>query len=162
MEARLVNPVAGRQHLNFGFLLSEVVPSRHGSVTEEGDVMKMRVRMLRFRGFRARSIYLSRVCWVSWREPINGEIWDGGVVNFSSSGGLITTNFLSVQSGFSLSSRVILLDSSSTGRVKSDQYQSVMITQERYFSTSKYRKFREKKKNLYFITLFITLKNKTK
>lgn len=37
MEARLVNPVAGGQHLNFGFLLSEVVPSRHGSVTEEGD-----------------------------------------------------------------------------------------------------------------------------
>lgn len=124
-------------------------------------MMMMWMRMLRLRGFRARSIYLSRVCWVSWREPINSEIWDGGVVNFSSSGGLITTNFLSVQSGFSLSSRVILPASSSTRRVKSDQYQSVMITQERYFGTSKYRTFSGKKKNQYFITLCITLKKNT-
>lgn len=78
VEARLVNSVARRQHLDFGFLLCEVLPSRHGSVTEEGNVM---MRMLRLGSFRARSIYLSRVCWVSWREPINSEIARGGVAS---------------------------------------------------------------------------------
>lgn len=37
-----------------------------------------------------------------------------------------------------------------------------MITQQRYFGTSKYKTFSGKRKNLYFITLFVTLKKQNK